>query len=100
MIYWCEPCDAYVGVHKGTSQALGMLANSELREWKKAAHSHFDPLWEKKIEKDCISRTQARKKAYKWLSISLKIPIEYTHIGMFDIELCRKTVEICKPYLR
>ena len=31
MIYICKPCDAYVGVHKGTDKALGRLANKELR---------------------------------------------------------------------
>ena len=38
MIYLCRDCRAYVGVHKGTDQALGRLANAELREAKKEAH--------------------------------------------------------------
>ena len=45
MIYLCPRCGAYVGVHKGSDKPLGRLANSELRNWKKAAHAAFDPLW-------------------------------------------------------
>lgn len=45
MIYLCPNCGAYVGVHKGSDKPLGRLANSELRNWKKAAHAAFDPLW-------------------------------------------------------
>ena len=41
MIYLCRPCEAYVGVHKGTDKALGRLANKELRESKKEAHFYF-----------------------------------------------------------
>ena len=44
-IYLCRNCMAYVGVHKGTDKPLGRLANAELRNWKKAAHAAFDPLW-------------------------------------------------------
>ena len=47
MIWRCAPCDAYVGTHKNSRQhaPLGRLANKELREWKKAAHRAFDPVW-------------------------------------------------------
>ena len=60
MIYLCPRCGAYVGVHKGSDKPLGRLANSELRNWKKAAHAAF----------------------------------EFTHIGMFDVDQCRKVVRI------
>jgi hypothetical protein len=85
MIYICHPCDAYVGVHKGTNIALGRLANKELREWKKTAHAHFDLLWKENII--------PRKLAYSLLSEHLSIPFKYTHIGMFSVETCRKTVK-------
>lgn len=45
MIYLCHPCNAWVGVHKGTNKPLGRLANAELREAKKAAHEAFDKIW-------------------------------------------------------
>lgn len=99
MIYYCKPCDAYVGVHKGTKQALGRLANRELRAWKKSAHAHFDNLWEQKMQQG-FSKTKARRSAYKWLSECMRIPINRTHIGMFDVEQCSEVVELCRPYFK
>lgn len=99
MIYLCRPCKAWVGVHKGTSTALGRLANNELREWKKRAHSFFDQLWQRKMSKG-FSKKKARRAAYKWLANELEIDINICHIGMFDVDLCKKVVEICKKYYR
>jgi hypothetical protein len=100
MIYACLPCQAWVGVHKGTDRALGRLANSELRELKKAAHSWFDPLWRKKVEQG-FPKQKARGKAYKWLAQQMGIEPKDCHIGMFDENSCRLVIEICsKVYLR
>ena len=90
-IYLCRPCKAWVGCHKGTSNPLGRLANAELRKWKMAAHSAFDPLWK--------TRKMRRRGAYKWLSDALGILEEKCHIGMFDVDLCKKTVEVCKGFV-
>ena len=87
MAYICFDCDAYVGTHKGTEKPLGRLANAELRKWKMRAHDAFDPIWK--------SRKMSRKKAYSWLAEKLKLPEEKTHIGMFDIGMCKKVIEIC-----
>ena len=90
MIYLCRNCMAYVGVHKGTSKPLGRLANAELRHWKKLAHAFFDPLWK-------FGRFKGRRNdAYGWLSKKRGLPIEKTHIGMFDVQQCRQVVEICR----
>lgn len=97
MVYFCKPCDAWVGVHKDTDNALGRLANAELREAKKLAHFYFDKLWNAKILEG-FSKSHARGKAYKWLSEQLGIPGHETHIGWMDIELCKKVVDVCKPY--
>lgn len=96
LIYLCRPCKAWVGVHKGTVEALGRLANSELREAKKEAHFYFDKLWRAKIERGTKKNT-ARGQAYKWLATQLDIPAPETHIGWFDVDMCKKVVEICKP---
>jgi len=90
MVYLCRQCDAYVGVHEGTDQPKGRLANKELREWKKKAHAAFDPLWQNKHMK--------RKEAYTWLSEKLGTPRNYTHIGMFSVETCKKVVEIMSKH--
>ncbi|OOG19164.1 hypothetical protein BWD42_04240 [Sphingobacterium sp. CZ-UAM] len=98
MIYLCAKCRAWVGVHKGTDVALGRLANDELREWKKLAHGYFDPLWKRKIEKENCSKKEARGAAYKWLSSKMSLSPEDTHIGLFDVDQCKKVVEICREY--
>ena len=99
MIYICKPCDAYVGVHKGTNNALGRLANNELRYWKKEAHAYFDILWKKKIDNG-FSKKEARGMAYKWLSEKMGLTPELTHIGMMDIEQCKYVVELCSAWIR
>jgi hypothetical protein len=89
MIYLCRNCMAYVGVHKGTDKPLGRLANAELRYWKKAAHAAFDPLWK-------YGRFKGyRNAAYGWLSEQMELPVDKTHIGMFDVAQCKKAVQIC-----
>jgi hypothetical protein len=100
LIYLCRPCRAWVGVHKGTEMPLGRLANKELREWKIAAHAAFDPLWQAKMRRDNCSKGQARKAAYTWLAEKLGIPLRKCHIGMFDIDLCKRTVEVCEKIPR
>jgi hypothetical protein len=98
-IYYCRDCRAWVGVHKGTDRALGRLADKELREWKIRAHFLFDRLWKKKVAQG-FSKKEARLKAYTWLSKELKIGMERTHIGMFDVDECKKVVDLCKEYFK
>lgn len=97
MIYICKPCDAYEGVHKGTNKALGRLANKELREAKKEAHYYFDQLWRKAMSTG-RKKDEARNSAYEWLSKELSIDKEICHIGMMDIETCKRVIHVCKPY--
>lgn len=96
----CTPCGAYVGCHKGTTNALGALANAELREWKMKAHAAFDPLWQAKLKRDGCSKSKARKAGYLWLSSQLGIPPEKTHIGYMSVEECKRVVEICEAIRR
>ncbi|WP_435416297.1 zinc-finger-containing protein [Polaribacter aestuariivivens] len=77
-------CDSYVGSHDD-GIALGRLANHKLRIAKKKAHYYFDKIWKEKYVE--------RSDLYEELSDYLNLPSEYTHIGMFSIETCRK-VEI------
>lgn len=90
MIYLCEPCGAYVGVHKGTKTPLGILANEELRLYKKKTHAYFDPLWR--------SGQMTRKRAYKWLAKQMAKPIKECHIGMFGVEECKKAIDLILNY--
>jgi ssDNA-binding Zn-finger/Zn-ribbon topoisomerase 1 len=89
-VYVCRnypTCDAYVGCHKGTDKPLGRLANKQLRAWKSRAHGKFDFIWQRKKMK--------RGQAYKWLAEQLDIPVDKCHIGMFDVDLCKRVVEVC-----
>lgn len=99
MIYYCEDCKAWVGVHNGTDKALGRLANAELRGWKIKAHALFDKLWRKKMQQG-FSKKEARGKAYSWLTEELGIEPEETHIGFFDVDQCKKVVELCSKYFK
>jgi len=90
-IYLCRPCHAYVGCHKGTNRPLGRLADAELRDWKKRAHAAFDPLWKQGY--------MERRGAYAWLGGALEKKKEDCHIGMFDVDTCKKAVEVCQERL-
>lgn len=98
--FWkCFSCgDAYVGCHPGSDKPLGRLANKDLRLAKTHAHAAFDPLWEAKMERDKISKGEARSRAYRWLASQLGIDPKDCHIGMMDIQACRRVVLICRPY--
>lgn len=100
MIYLCFPCKAWVGVHNGTNQALGRLANYELRQAKIQAHAYFDGMWKKKMERNKMSKNVARNLAYEWLARMMGLTRDDCHIGMFDVAECNKVVELCKPYYK
>ena len=82
----CRVCDARVGCHGDTQNALGRMANKELREAKIAAHAVFDPLWK--------SGKMTRRNAYAWLATRLGINQAQCHIGEFDVEQCRAVVSV------
>lgn len=88
MVYFCSPCNAYVGVHKGTKTALGRVATSELREKKKSAHKVFDKLWRE--------GEMSRSEAYLWLADRMNIQPKYCHIGMMNIEECEQVIGYCE----
>jgi ssDNA-binding Zn-finger/Zn-ribbon topoisomerase 1 len=78
-------CNAYVGCHPGTMNALGPLADSDLREWRRAAHGAFDPFWK--------SGHISRKEAYRWLARQLGRTI---HIGGSDAATCEEIIRVCQ----
>lgn len=93
--FWmCWPCDAYVGVHKNSKNfaPLGRLANKELRRWKQNAHVVFDPLW--------TSGKMTRTEAYAYMARRLGITKEEAHIGKFDVDMCKKLVELLCPKVK
>lgn len=91
MMYICHPCGAYVGCHRGTTKALGRVANAELRQLKNQAHEAFDRLWK--------DTTMNRHQAYRWLQETMGIDAEYCHIGMFDEDQCRQVIELANGHM-
>jgi len=85
-IYCCvkyPKCDAYVGSHED-GLPLGRLADKRLRGFKNSAHKYFDKIWQEGL-KD-------RSELYSDLSIYLKIPPHFTHIGMFQEHTCKRVI--------
>jgi len=109
LIYLCRECRAWVGVHKGTTVSLGMVANDELRRLKSKAHAVFDKiaksdlinkLMPKVVYLKNIPIVSNRKRAYIWLSKKMRVPYEYCHIGMFDERQCKMVIGISKKALK
>lgn len=93
LIYICRPCNAYVGVHRGTELSKGSVANAELRALRKEAHRHFDPVWRDDLLE---SKHKPRMAAYVWLANKLGIKKSVCHIGMMDIDQCNRVIELCQ----
>lgn len=98
-IWWCSPCNAYVGCHKGTYIAKGRLSNAALRKLKVEAHALFDPFWKTAVELRGWTQSHARHMAYSWLSGAMGIRVVDCHIGMFDDEQTLRVIEICRTHL-
>ena len=86
-IYLCQNCNARVGCHKGTTRALGNVANEVLRLKRMEAHQVFDALWK--------SGRMTRTGAYRWLAGELHLRPDRAHIGGFEMDQCQKVIELC-----
>ena len=54
----------------------------------------FDPLWK-------YGRFRGhRNAAYGWLAQKMDIPVEKTHIGMFDVDQCRRAIRIVQNEMK
>lgn len=100
--FWkCDPCGAYVGCHKGTNRPLGRPANEELRSARIRLHNdRLDPLWANADKCGIYEpengsarwkiRSRARGRVYAYLAHELGISIDDCHVGLFDVETCRR----------
>lgn len=77
---------------------MGRLANEELRNMKRAAHDAFDPIW-RTVDNNKKAQRDAKSRAYEALARELGISRDETHIAMFDVALCRRTIDAV-PRLR
>ena len=87
-VYQCQNCNARVGCHKGTTRALGNVANEVLRLKRMEAHRRFDVLWK--------SGQMSRTGAYRWLARELHLPDGRAHIGGFEMDQCQKVIGLCE----
>lgn len=88
--FWvCWDCDARVGCHPGTWNALGTLANKELRAIRQRVHAVFDPFWTSPRK----HRSKRRLATYKRLADDLGIPMAECHVSHFDIARCEAALE-------
>lgn len=90
IFYKCFPCDAYVGTHVATGEPLGSVANSKLRSARMATHKLFDGFWKETGMK--------RYHAYADLADEMKITKDECHIGMFDVDQCKKVQSIVRGW--
>lgn len=88
--YYCQPCQAWVGCHQGSTSPMGRLANKELRQAKMRAHEAFDTAWRGRI---------SRRHAYRWLAEQMGIDRRKAHVGMFDVEQCQRVVQLAPALL-
>lgn len=89
-VYVCKQCGASVGTHKlRPDDALGILANEEMRKLRKECHELFDKLW-----KPGDRRSMRRPDAYAWFARKMKLDIDDCHFGHFDLETLREAKKI------
>lgn len=85
--YLCTSCRAYVGTHKNQPKdALGILADKDMRDMKMKCHDAFDKFWK--------SGKNSRSYMYQKLARELKIPVDECHFGWFDMEMLVKAYKI------
>lgn len=75
---------------KWARKALAAPPGSELARARIEAHAAFDPFWK--------SGRFSRGVAYEWLAVQMKLPVQLTHMVLFDVDQCRRVVEICKAH--
>jgi hypothetical protein len=84
----CLPKWSYVGCRGKTKRPLGTLANAQTREFRKRAHSIFDPMWKRGL--------MTRQEAYIWLGAELGLSPEQAHIARSDVDQCIAIISACK----
>jgi len=90
--YLCTACGAYVGTHvPRPTEALGILADDEMRDMKMKCHKIFDEMW--KNESTSRKRHRKRQESYKRMAVALHIPVRECHFGYFDMDMLQNAYE-------
>lgn len=81
--YYCTECGAYVGTHEPRpKEAMGLLADREMREMKIKCHELFDSFW-KTLK---TGRGKMRRSLYQRLANQMHLSIGDCHFGYFGSE--------------
>lgn len=97
-VFWRCGCGAYVGVHAGTIEPLGLPAGAETRKARMDAHAAFDILWITKWEREKCGKGKAREAGYRWLAEQLGMKRRDCHISHMDAAMAWRVVEVCAPF--
>ena len=90
--YFCTKCGAYVGTHKPRPlEAMGILANEQMRKLKMECHEMFDKLWTTQNE---------RRGCYHKLANRMGIHLSECHFGYFNIRQLNEALQILKGGLK
>jgi len=81
-------CQATHCAHQKTGEPMGVPTTKEGKKWRIDAHNAFDTLWK--------SGKMKRNDAYKWLADAMGITRKECHIGLFDIEQCKRCIDVVK----
>ena len=93
-VYVCSNypgCNSYVGVHSGSIEPKGTLANGDLRNKRIHAHKLFDKIWKQGI--------MSRANAYHWMRDRFGLSDEQAHIGKFNDYMCDQLMAECRILL-
>jgi hypothetical protein len=83
--YKCPKCpNSYCGCHRGTKKPLGVPCGPETRNARTYVHRVLDPIWKKS------GAAGARRQVYQALADHMGLSMKDTHVGLFDIQQCRK----------
>ena len=92
-IYYCPTCGAYVGCHRGTKSALGLLATDSERRKRHRLHELFDSLWKGKK-----NATYKRSRAYAELARRMQLP--EAHFGWMTEDELLRAYQIVKAMIK
>jgi hypothetical protein len=75
-LYFCEGCGARVGVHEGTDDPVGYLADAELRRWRRVLHEALRELRKPRFY---------QKSVHGLIREALGVPRERARVAMLSI---------------
>lgn len=88
--YLCTQCGASVGTHKPRpKEALGLLADRDMKDMKMKCHDLFDGLW---------SNREQRLFLYEKLAANLGIPVQECHFGYFNLDMLNKAYAVLQEW--